>query len=230
MKKLRILDIAFENEIFAYEIPALRGALISLVGRENVLFHNHLNKDYRFAYPLIQYKRIDKKPHLFCINQGVDEAHKFFINKQEGLFLGSRPYELKVDAIHLYNQEINMNGTYHYYYLRDWLPLSQKNYSEYKNLETFSGKIKFLERILTGNILSFAKGISWIIEDELKVHIIEMKHRHYVKVKKVNRLALNLVFKSNMRLPDIIGLGKNASLGFGIVKKIRSFEIGKGVC
>ena len=57
-------------------------------GRENTLFHNHLGKDYRFSYPLIQYKRIRKKPHLFCIEDGVDEVHHFFENKQEGLMLG----------------------------------------------------------------------------------------------------------------------------------------------
>ncbi len=230
MKKIRILDITFENEIFVYEVPALRGALIKLVGRENILFHNHLNKGYRFAYPLIQYKRINKKPHLFCINDGVDEAHKFFINKQEGLFLGNRPYELKVDAIHLYKHEAYINGVFHYFHLRDWLPLNQKNHKQYKLLETHIEKIQFLERILTGNLLSFAKGIAWMIEEELKVNIVEIKPPRQVSVKKTKRLAFTVIFKSNMHLPDNIGIGKNAGLGFGIVKKIESFEIGKGVC
>ena len=32
MKKIKILDIEFENEISAWEIPALRGAIVATVG------------------------------------------------------------------------------------------------------------------------------------------------------------------------------------------------------
>ncbi|MCF6183081.1 MAG: hypothetical protein L3J56_00400 [Bacteroidales bacterium] len=220
MKKINLLDITFEDEIFVYELPAFRGAVIKMVGRENILFHNHLNKDYRFAYPLIQYKRINKKPHILCIEDGVDEAHKFFINRQEGLLLGERPYELKVDAIHLYKHEIKLNGALHKYNIKDWLPLSQKNYLEYKCLDTQIEKIKFLERILIGNILSLAKGISWTIEEELKLNILEIKNTHKVKMKKTERLAFSLSFQSNIQLPNNIGLGRNVSLGFGTVKKM----------
>ena len=101
MKKIRILDVTFENEIAAWEVPALRGAIIETAGRENTLFHNHLNKDYLYSYPLIQYKRIGKKPHLVCVEEGVDVVHHFFENKQEGLMLGDRLYELKVEQLNL---------------------------------------------------------------------------------------------------------------------------------
>ena len=60
MKKVRILDVSFENEIRSWEVPVFRGAIIATAGRDHTLFHNHKDEGFRYAYPLIQYKRIDK--------------------------------------------------------------------------------------------------------------------------------------------------------------------------
>lgn len=39
------------------EVPLFRGAVIAAVGQESsVLLHNHEGNNYRYAYPLIQYK------------------------------------------------------------------------------------------------------------------------------------------------------------------------------
>ncbi len=131
MIKIRFLDIAFENEIKAWEIPAFRGAVVATAGRENTLFHNHLGKDYRFSYPLIQYKRIRKRPHLIFIEESVDEVHHFFENKQEGLMLGNRPYELRVEAIRLNNYTMQIWDKSFNYFMQDWLPFNQDNYKSF---------------------------------------------------------------------------------------------------
>lgn len=78
MKKIRIVEIIFENEIVAESIPAFREAIASKVEIENVLFHNHLDDNYRFAYPLIQYKRIGNNAAIMCVDQGVDEIYHLF--------------------------------------------------------------------------------------------------------------------------------------------------------
>jgi len=87
MNRIRVLDIEFENDIQPWEVPAFRGAVIESAGRKNILFHNHKQDKFVYSYPLIQYKRIGKKPHLVCIDDGVDEIHKFFESMQEGVFL-----------------------------------------------------------------------------------------------------------------------------------------------
>jgi hypothetical protein len=217
MKKIRILDIEFENEIAVWEVPAFRGAIIETAGRENTLFHNHLGKDYRFAYPLIQYKRIRKKPHLICIEDGVDEVHHFFENKQEGLLLGKREYELKVDSIRLNNFTLQVWDRSFNYFMQDWLPLSQKNYAEFKLLTSEIEKLEFLERILKGNILSFAKGVDWNVDSEIKLRIHDIVRTNIISIKGIKRESYTLNFTSNCFLPNYIGLGKNASLGFGVV-------------
>ena len=79
VKKIKILTAIFDSELQPYEIPALRGAIAEKVGRENVIFHNHLRNDaYLYRYPLVQYKQIGGRPALVCIDYGVDEIHKYF--------------------------------------------------------------------------------------------------------------------------------------------------------
>ena len=228
MIKIRILDIGFENSIEPWEIAAFRGAVIESAGRNNTLFHNHLKENYRYSYPLIQYKRIKKRPHLFCIEEGVDEVHHFFENKQEGLMLGNRPYELKVEQIRLNKFTMQVWDKTFFYFLQDWLPLNQKNYKDYKMLSTEIEQMEFLEKILIGNILSFAKGIGWKVDKEVKLRIKEIKRINIISVKGVKREAFTLTFDTNVFLPNHIGLGKNASLGFGVVKQVsKNNEYGK---
>ncbi len=97
VKKIRILTVIFDSAIRPYEIPALRGAVVEKVGKENTIFHNHLNnQNYLYRYPLIQYKQISGKPSLVCIEYGVDEIHKFFEKPDWSVKIGERWLDMKV--------------------------------------------------------------------------------------------------------------------------------------
>jgi CRISPR/Cas system endoribonuclease Cas6 (RAMP superfamily) len=108
------------------------------------------------------------------------------------------------------------------YYMQDWLPLNQKNYHVFKSLNSEIEQKEFLEKILRGNILSFAKGINWTVENEIKVRINEIIRKKIIKVKGVPRETFTLTFSSNVFLPNHIGLGKNASMGFGVIQEIKN--------
>ena len=109
MQKVRILTVLFENDISMAEIPYFRGAIIQIAGIENELFHNHNKNGFRYAYPLIQYKRINKKPMLFCLEDGVHSAHHFFSNQQEGIMLGNRNYNLIVNDLNLSATQVSVS-------------------------------------------------------------------------------------------------------------------------
>lgn len=219
MKKIRVLDIQFENEIKAWEIPALRGAIVAITGKEHILFHNHNKNGFRYSYPLIQYKTIHNKPHIICIQDGVDEIHHFFENKQEGIFLGERAYELKVENINLNQFTMQVWDKAFHYDLYHWLPLNQENHKLYYELDDDQEKKNFLQQVLTGNILSLAKGIGWEVDKPIITQIKEIRRIHKVSVKKTNREVFDISFRTNVFLPKNLGLGKNASVGFGIVSE-----------
>ena len=220
MEKIKMLTVSFENSISSLEIPYFRGAIIQTSGLENELFHNHNNKGFRYAYPLIQYKRINGKPLLLCLDKGVESSFHFFSNHQEGIMLGNRKYDLIVDELNLATVSLNVsNGSFNYK-LSDWLPLNQKNHKVYFSLKSEIEQLEFLERIITGNILSFAKGIGWLLTSQIKVRINKVNNIKKITIKQNPRMAFNITFSCNIKLPNYIGIGKNASLGYGVLESI----------
>ena len=78
MTEIKTLLIQFDNPIESEEIKFFRAAVISSLQEKDVLFHNHVEEGYRYAYPLIQYKRTHGKAAIFCIGEGVDAIYGYF--------------------------------------------------------------------------------------------------------------------------------------------------------
>lgn len=220
MKKLRTLLVVFENEIPPGRITAFRGAVIEKVGREHTLFHNHLGKDiFSYKYPLIQYKTIDRKPAIFCVGQGVDVIHQLFGKRNWTIDLQGEKIDLKVGRVDLKSTNLGVWQKKFSYNIWNWQALNEKNWEQYRNLESLSDKTSILTRILKGNILSFAKGVEWKVEDQIDVVIRDIKMEKNARMKDVHVKTFSMDFVTNVYLPDFMGLGKGASSGFGIIRK-----------
>lgn len=185
MIRIRYLNISFEEKIEPWEIGYFRGAVIQLAGRDNVLFHNHKGDSYRYKYPLIQYKRIDKKPHIICINEGIDEIHAFFEKKQDGILLNKRPYNLIVENLSLKYFTLQSWDTSFKYYLQDWMPISSKNATTFKLLKNEEEQKEFFKSIIIGNILSMAKGIKWEIDNQIQAEVNTIKSIRKIRHKEL---------------------------------------------
>lgn len=76
-------------------------------------------------------------------------------------------------------------------------------------------KVNFLEQVITGNILSFLKGIGYHAAEKIECAITQLKEPVEQSYKHVKFDTFDLMFVSNMELPDGIALGKSGSVGFG---------------
>ena len=192
--RLKIWIIFFHNEIAPEEVPAFRGAVIANSGSESLLFHNHESDErLRYRYPLIQYKRINRKAAIVCVER--TNAYRHLLQLWDTMFI---------------------------YRIRKWLPLNQVNYAKYMALESLAEKYAMLEKLLTGNILSMAKGLGIRFEKQVECKIVAMEEPCLITYKGVKMMAFDAKFKSNVSLPDYIGLGKGVSLGMGTV--VRKYE------
>ena len=222
MKKIRYLTIQFENEIEAWEIPAFRGAVIAKAGNEHILFHNHLNdREFLYGYPVIQYKRIGKRPMLVCLDYGTDEIHHFFNAGNLELEIGNRKITLVVSKLNLNQINLQVWEKSFRFRIRNWIALNQENYQKYIQIRDELSQMEFLENLLKANIISFAKGIKWDVDKQINLRIDKILSSKLVPYKKAKLIGFDIEFRTNVYLPEFIGLGKGVSLGFGIVTVVR---------
>lgn len=220
---VNVLLVRFRNEIANSEVAMFRGAVINAVDNSDVLFHNHTDGDgFRYAYPLIQYKRINRKAAITCIGEGTEVIGKFFSSCNFDVTLGDRNMTLEVESVRAYKTLVQVWDTMFTYHIRKWLPLNQENYKKYEALDSIVERYAFLERLLTGNILSFAKSMAVYFEKQVECKITSADEPRLLRYKGVKMMAFDMEFKSNVSLPDYIGLGKGVSLGFGTV--VRKYE------
>ncbi len=222
MLKIRVLKIRFPNNIFPYDIPRFRAAVIEKTQRESDLFHNrNKGNGYLYRYPMIQYKVTHKKASIICLENGSDDIHYLLQNQDMDLRIGDRRESFSIEDVDLHYHQVQTWQSEFDYSLLNWLGLNQKYYRRYLELEEdASAQIDLLESILRGHILAFAKGINWYVEDRISVKISKIKEIKTLTFKNKDILAFSLNFRTNVSLPDYIGLGKGSSVGFGVVKGI----------
>lgn len=219
--RLKTLLAIFDAPIAPYLVSSFRGAIISKVGFENKIFHNHDGQNYIYKYPMIQYKVIHERASLYCIGEGVDEIHHFFGLRNWDIMLHDKKVQMKIHKLNLNTFNLNVWDRSFNYFIHNWLALNENNYRIYQSLKGLVDKISFLEKMLTGNILSFAKGIGWHIEKPVEVRIQELKGEKMIRYKGVPLMAFDVNFSSNVFLPNYLGLGKSASHGYGVVREVK---------
>lgn len=222
------MTIRFANKLKFADISKFRGAVASELSSGNLLFHNHTDNGFRYSYPLIQYKRINGKAAIVCIGEGADIIGDFFNNINQPLSIGSVKSTLTVASIKAYktnilviNKETFEAPLLHHWFktysLRKWIPLNDNNYTVFQQIKGLKERYAMLEKILVGNILSFAKGIHITLEGEIVCSITGLEEKTPIKYKGVPFSTFDVCFSCNVLLPDFIGLGKGVSHGFGML-------------
>lgn len=214
--KIRTFLIKFTAEIRQSEIPLFRGAINAILEENHsILFHNHTDDGFRYSYPLIQYKRIGGKAAIMCVGEGTEVIGEFFSRQEISLQIGKRSIVCEVDEIVAKYHNITITEELIPYRIRKWLPFNSENYETYMKAKGIVEKYQILEKIMTGNILSMAKGLEMTIETPLCVKLEKIIDTYNVTFKGIKMMSFDLDFMANITMPDFLGLGKGVSHGFG---------------
>ncbi|GAB4409601.1 MAG: CRISPR-associated endonuclease Cas6 [Bacteroidia bacterium] len=214
-----LLRVIFDDEMEAHEIPALRGAIAARAGYDHILFHNHQDEGYRYAYPLIQYKRIGRRPAVVCVGRGVEEIHHFFQQPDWSVEISGRRLPMRILRMDLALISLALLDAPRTYAIRKWVALNPENWNSYQQIGSVAEQRDFLARKLTGNMLSYAKGIGWHVDGRIETTLLDADI-HTVRIKSVSLTAFDARFRTNVSLPDDIGLGGKVSLGYGTVRAV----------
>lgn len=143
----------------------------------------------------------------------------FFANRLE-VQIENEKKKIKVENIKVHQHRVAVWDSFFDYKIYNWLPLNQDNYNKFKALEELTEKISFLEKIMSSNIISFLQGIDLFIDEKIEVKIKSIQSERLMNYKEQQMQAFTLVFRTNISLPNFIGLGKGSSVGFGVIKEI----------
>lgn len=206
-----------EIQLRTRDAHKLRGYFGRLFQERSELLHNHMgNGEFRYAYPQVQYKVIDRTPMLVGIKDGAGLLGELFLKINE-LNIDGQKYPVHQKNIEGKNVEAGISensNTYRFETL--WMGINQKNHNRYLIADELE-KQHMLERVLIGNCLSFFKSMDHFVEEQIQIKgTFKEKSTRF----KNNRmLAFEGMFTTNLLLPDYIGLGKSVSRGFGTIQK-----------
>ncbi len=199
----------------------LRGYFGTVFREHSPLLHNHYDDGrLRYAYPMVQYKVVKGMPMLIGLQEGAQLLTSLFF-EMKTLEIEGRKYPVMERDISFRQVSVGLSEELtDYRFATLWMPLNQHNYPEYlqKNEEE---RRAFLGRILTGNILSFFKGIGLFLPDGARVMTrVRPDDEKRTGFKGNHMLAVGGGCTTNAVLPDFIGLGKSVSRGFGAIERM----------
>jgi len=221
-QKLSITKIEFpEIELKTRDAHKLRGYFGELFKEHSPLLHNHYQDgSLRYRYPQIQYKVINKTPHLIGIDEGADLLTQLFLKIKE-VNIDGKSYPIQSKNISQQQKEIGFSNVLHQYRFKTlWMGLNQQNYTKFQKFETDKERDAMLNSILTGHILGFFKSFGVVLMPEERIMVKHQLEQKSTNFKGQKMLAFTGCFICNARLPDFIGLGKSTSRGFGTLVEV----------
>ncbi|MFH0736427.1 MAG: CRISPR-associated endonuclease Cas6 [bacterium] len=208
-----------ELELLTRDAHKLRGFFGNFFKDESPLLHNHYNDGtFRYKYPLVQYKVINRMPYLIGLGEGAELLNNLFL-KINQIVIDDTTYMINAKNIKTSLEDINVHNKQNFYnFVTLWMALNQKNFRIYINCINQLEKEKMLENILIGNLLSFYKTFNYNVNEKILVKLIfEEKD---VKYKSQNMVGLKVSFTTNAELPNYVGIGKSVSRGFGTILRM----------
>ncbi len=185
------------------------------------LVHNHrpAPEKYFYRYPAIQFKIHEGLAVHAYKAEGTAILKELFL-EAENIVIEGQVLEVKNREIEVREVEIGEDGeSYVYEFVTPWIALNQQNYKDFLSIETDEEKKDKLHAILVNNILSFCKFAGYTVQNRLAIKSSFSPVATNLKGK--THLAFMGEFIVNFLLPDLLGLGKSTSRGYGnIIRKI----------
>ena len=226
--KLSRLNVRFKDQIRQGDIPYYVDAITRRSINNKDRFHQFMLCGNPYVYPDIQLKRINGQATLICIGEGTEHIGGFFesVNEKAGsqLIIDGKQATFGIDSVKAEKIIIQAWETAFTYSIRRYLPLSRENCLEYQKMTDDGARHGFIAHILKSNILFFAQHLGLDFDREVVCLITELEEKAKVKYKNHMFLPFDLKFRTNVSLPDYVGLGIGVSHGFGTVARMNKSE------
>jgi hypothetical protein len=217
--KVKIIKVTFSPLSFrASDIPKLRGYLSKRFPDYNQIHNHKQNGGFRWVYPEIQFKFIDKLPVIIGHGLGFDILSEVFL-KTDRLELSHRIVEIPEKTIQVFEADLGVSDTFHSYrFALPWMALNQKNYLTHKFIDKDDRTI-FLNRLLRENLKTLSHAFDYWIPDPDNISVKSELTEKLGQFKGNTMVLFSGRFSVNFKIPQYLGIGKQVARGYGTVVK-----------
>jgi len=176
-----------------------------------------------YRYPAVQCKQIKNRFIILGISQGAALLEQLSHARSE-MVSGKNTCTIRERDAVIRNEEFGISDTTHTYeFLTPWLALNQQNAKKFYDLKGKPDRDAFIRRILIGNLETLAKSLDYKIPVPITC---EAKIRFRIDwMGRENVMVFLGKFKTNLRIPDYLGMGLSVSQGFGTIKRIPDIPV-----
>lgn len=189
-------------------------------------FHGHLDGKLIYRHPLIQYKIFGGTPLVIGLKEGAYLLKA--IPMLDNMEIYRKQYRvIKQNTVNDAHAFGLTEKVIRYSFVSPWIGLNEENHIKYLAIKSLSDANALLDRILIGNLLSMSKSVGYSVDE--RIHLISnFKVQESIEVKQgVRLLGFTGEFESNFIIPELWGIGKFSSRGYGTVRSLGGGAHGK---
>jgi hypothetical protein len=185
---------------------------------EYTQLHKESTDRYIYRYPVVQCKQI--KNILMVI--GIGQAAGLLQEISRGgsrILIGEITCRITGQDTEIKKEIFGISDTTHTYeFLTPWRALNQQNARKFYDLKGKAERDAFMQKILTSNLKTLAKSIDYNLSEPLTCES-RVRFRHEW-IHHENIMVFVGTFRTNLLIPDYLGIGQSVSSGFGTIRRI----------
>ncbi len=179
----------------------------------------------KFFYPRVQVKILNEQIYIIGIKEGVEPVLSIS-DKIKELDFGNITFTINDFEEETFQQQFTLSGTVvKYSFLTSWAALNHVTGKKYRSLP-FKKKISYLNKLLGTNLIFLAKEMGMPTDKGIYTKV-EVSNLHPKSIDDIKWKSFKGDFKTNIILPNYIGLGNGITRGYGTISGL--FDINKVV-
>jgi hypothetical protein len=215
---LRLFTLVLEPENpVQFSLTELRAFFNVQLDRFTAL-HKDNNGGFIHRYPAVQCKTAKNTLMAIGISQGADFLEEISRN-QKCLATGKNTCAVTSRDATVRLEPFGISGTMaSYEFLTPWLALNQQNTRKFYELKGKPERDAFLQKLLAGGLGTLAKSLDYKLPEPISCEEMVRFRKDWIDNTSV--MVFMGKFRTNLRIPDYLGMGQSVSLGFGTIRQI----------
>ena len=169
-------------------------------------------------YPVLQAKQVKRDLFVIGVSQGADYLGQI-IRDRRTLGAGENTCRITACDSEIRSEPFGITDIVtEYEFLTPYLALNQQHAKQFYNLNGKAQRAAFLQKLLSTHLTTLAKSLDYEITTPFSCEVKVRFRRD--RIGNENMMVFLGKFRTNLRIPDYLGIGWRVSQGYGTIKCI----------